>query len=69
MSDEIKNIAEQMGKAKDFLALVQSGGGNYEQYMGRWSRQNAPRFIDWLGPAADLVWLDVGCGAGGLSMI
>jgi len=24
-------------------------GDNYEAYMGRWSRQIAPLFLDWLG--------------------
>jgi SAM-dependent methyltransferase len=39
----------------------------YERYMGRWSRQIAPLFLDWLaiGPGAN--WLDVGCGTGVLS--
>ena len=39
----------------------------YEAYMGRWSRQLAPRFLDWLGAAGGLDWLDVGCGTGALS--
>jgi SAM-dependent methyltransferase len=42
-------------------------GDSYEQYMGRWSRQIAPRFLDWLDTAADLDWLEVGCGTGALS--
>jgi SAM-dependent methyltransferase len=39
----------------------------YEAYMGRWSRQLAPRFLDWLGAADGLDWLDIGCGTGALS--
>jgi SAM-dependent methyltransferase len=35
--------------------------------MGRWSRQVAPRFLDWLDANGDLDWLDVGCGTGALS--
>jgi SAM-dependent methyltransferase len=35
--------------------------------MGRWSRLIAPRFLDWLGAAGGLDWLDVGCGTGALS--
>lgn len=42
-------------------------GDSYEQYMGRWSRQIAPRFLDWLDAAAGLDWLEVGCGTGALS--
>lgn len=42
-------------------------GDNYDLYMGRWSRQIAPHFLDWLNPADQLDWLDVGCGTGALS--
>ena len=42
-------------------------GDRYEAYMGRWSRQLAPRFLDWLGAPPNLNWLDVGCGTGALS--
>jgi SAM-dependent methyltransferase len=42
-------------------------GGAYERYMGRWSRQLAPRLLAWLGPSPGLRWLDVGCGTGALS--
>lgn len=38
----------------------------YEQYVGRWSRQVAPKFLAWLDRAAGLRWLDVGCGSGAL---
>lgn len=42
-------------------------GSSYEEFMGRWSRQLAPRFVSWLNipPATD--WLDVGCGTGALT--
>lgn len=39
----------------------------YEGYMGRWSRQLAPRFLDWLRPPPDADWLEIGCGTGALS--
>lgn len=39
----------------------------YEQYVGRWSRQVAPRFLSWLAQPAGCRWLDVGCGTGALS--
>lgn len=42
-------------------------GDNYDTYMGRWSRQIAPRFLEWLGAPDGLDWLEVGCGTGALS--
>jgi SAM-dependent methyltransferase len=42
-------------------------GDRYEAYMGRWSRQLAPRFLDWLEAEDGLDWLDIGCGTGALS--
>ena len=42
-------------------------GDPYEQYVGRWSRQVAPRFLSWLSIPPDQRWLDVGCGTGALS--
>ncbi len=44
-----------------------SAGDSYDAYMGRWSRQVAPRFLDWLGARNGLDWLEVGCGTGALS--
>ncbi len=41
-------------------------GSPYEQYVGRWSRQVAPRFLSWLSVPAGRRWLDVGCGTGAL---
>lgn len=42
-------------------------GNPYEQYVGRWSRQVAPRFLGWLDLPHGLRWLDVGCGTGALA--
>lgn len=42
-------------------------GDAYDNYMGRWSRLVAPRFLGWLSPAPTLDWLEVGCGTGALS--
>jgi ubiquinone/menaquinone biosynthesis C-methylase UbiE len=39
-------------------------GAAYERLMGRWSRRAGDRFIDWIGVAEDLRWIDVGCGTG-----
>lgn len=39
-------------------------GAGYERYMGVWSRLVGERFLDWLAPASDGRWLDVGCGNG-----
>ena len=44
-----------------------TGGDDYEAYVGRWSRGIAVEFVDWLGAAAGLSWLDLGCGTGALS--
>ena len=41
-------------------------GSPYERYVGRWSRQVAPKFLSWLNVPAGLKWLDVGCGTGAL---
>ena len=38
----------------------------YEQYIGRWSRQIAARFLRWLALSPGLAWADVGCGTGSL---
>ena len=42
-------------------------GDSYDSYMGRWSRQVAPHFLDRLGARDGLDWLEVGCGTGALS--
>jgi SAM-dependent methyltransferase len=42
-------------------------GSAYERYVGRWSRQIAPLFLDWLNLPAGQRWLDVGCGTGAVS--
>lgn len=42
-------------------------GDSYDLYMGRWSRQVAPRFLDWLDAPAECDWLEIGCGTGALS--
>jgi ubiquinone/menaquinone biosynthesis C-methylase UbiE len=39
-------------------------GEAYERLMGRWSRLAGEKFLDWLGAAKDLKWVDVGCGNG-----
>jgi len=40
---------------------------SYERYMGRWSREIARLFVDWLAVPPAASWLDVGCGTGALS--
>ncbi|MBI2429928.1 MAG: class I SAM-dependent methyltransferase [Ignavibacteriales bacterium] len=42
-------------------------GSTYEDFMGRWSRQLAPKFVAWLGLPVGGHWLDVGCGTGALT--
>ncbi len=46
---------------------VWQSGDSYDNYIGRWSRLVAPRFLDWLDPDSDLDWLEVGCGTGALT--
>ena len=42
-------------------------GSTYEDFMGRWSRRLAPRFVSWLQIPRGVHWLDIGCGTGSLS--
>jgi SAM-dependent methyltransferase len=44
-----------------------AAGATYEDFMGRWSRRLAPRFVTWLGVPGGAHWLDVGCGTGALT--
>ncbi|HEY5994783.1 MAG TPA: class I SAM-dependent methyltransferase [Gallionellaceae bacterium] len=44
-----------------------SNAGAYELYVGRWSRNVAAQFLDWLHVPPGGHWLDVGCGTGALS--
>jgi SAM-dependent methyltransferase len=44
-----------------------AAGEAYEDFMGRWSRLLAPRFVSWLPARRTAHWLDVGCGTGALS--
>jgi len=39
----------------------------YDRFMGRWSRQLAPQFVDWLEIPDDCAWLEIGCGTGALT--
>ncbi|MCA0274240.1 MAG: methyltransferase domain-containing protein [Proteobacteria bacterium] len=44
-------------------------GAAYERMMGRWSQRVGSRFLDWLGAAPGLDWLDAGCGNGAFTEI
>lgn len=44
-----------------------AAGDAYEQFMGRWSREVAARFLTWLSPRRLQSWLDVGCGTAALT--
>ena len=39
-------------------------GAAYERMMGVWSRLAGDIFLDWVAPAPDLRWVDIGCGNG-----
>jgi SAM-dependent methyltransferase len=43
-----------------------AAGSSYEDFMGRWSRLLADRFVAWLDIPHGSHWLDVGCGTGAL---
>jgi SAM-dependent methyltransferase len=43
------------------------GGGDYEAYVGRWSRRVAEGFVAALDAPEGAAWLDVGCGTGALT--
>lgn len=62
MTEQFANDAAPAGRHDAWQA-----GDSYEAYMGRWSRQVAPRFLDWLALPPGLDWLEVGCGTGALS--
>jgi SAM-dependent methyltransferase len=36
----------------------------YEAFMSRWSRSAGDVFLNWIAPAKNARWLDVGCGTG-----
>lgn len=44
-----------------------SAGQSYERYMGRWSREIAIKFLDWLEAPQNADWVDIGCGTGALT--
>ena len=52
-----------MSDARDRWAA----GSTYEDFMGRWSRRLAPRFVEWLRLPGGMHWMDVGCGTGALT--
>lgn len=44
-----------------------AAGSTYDDFMGRWSRGLAVRFVSWLQIPRGAHWLDVGCGTGSLA--
>jgi SAM-dependent methyltransferase len=45
-------------------ATIFYDGGEYERFMGRWSRAVGAEFLVWLHAPKGARWLDVGCGTG-----
>jgi len=39
----------------------------YENFMGRWSRRLAEKFLGWLAVPPGQTWLDLGCGTGAMT--
>ena len=56
-----------MNRMENAIADTWLEGDPYELYVGRWSRQLAPRFLAWLNIPPSRRWLDVGCGTGALT--
>ena len=44
-------------------------GAAYERMMGTWSRLAGDVFLDWLAPAKNLTWADIGCGNGAFTQL
>jgi ubiquinone/menaquinone biosynthesis C-methylase UbiE len=44
-----------------------NAGQSYERYMGRWSREIAARYLDWLEAPENADWADIGSGTGALT--
>jgi SAM-dependent methyltransferase len=44
-----------------------TSGGDYDRWMGRWSRLLAHEFLSWLNLPAGLRWIDICCGSGVLT--
>jgi ubiquinone/menaquinone biosynthesis C-methylase UbiE len=44
-------------------------GASYDRMMGPWSRSAGEIFLDWIGPASGLDWIDVGCGSGAFTQL
>jgi ubiquinone/menaquinone biosynthesis C-methylase UbiE len=44
-------------------------GAAYERMMGAWSRIAGDVFLDWLRPARNLTWADIGCGNGAFTQL
>lgn len=44
-----------------------AGGESYELFMGRWSRELARPFVEWLSMPPGRYWLEIGCGTGALT--
>ena len=59
-------VRRYRGAMNNRVADTWERGDPYERYVGRWSRQIAPRFLSWLAVPEGRRWLDVGCGTGAL---
>src|SRR5262245_46092469 len=62
-----QTAARSMASAQIRHHDVWGSGEAYERYVGRWSRQVAREFVDWLALPTEGRWLDIGCGTGALT--
>ncbi len=44
-------------------------GQAYENFMGRWSRRLAEKFLGWMAIPPGKIWLDLGCGTGAMTRL
>jgi hypothetical protein len=44
--------------------ITYTDGAAYERTVGKWSQLAGEKFLEWLAPAPNLTWIDVGCGNG-----
>ena len=64
-----RSLTETVGSAREARWLLDDAlsGGDYDRWMGRWSRLLAHEFLEWLNLPGGLRWIDICCGSGVLT--